>query len=264
MTIGSYGPGPIACEGAAINDFRLTSHLPPEAAPDVIERDRLHMAARPGFNRKLLPLGVDRATGTAYSGGRYLFSTYANARAFVAWAENEFELDGTLIFKRPDFTDIEPRVFRVLGAHDFKDLHQAQQVCRTEIWSLDTGGSPDSLAALWPSLRDEAAERGLSSLWLLHDEEQRRICLVTVAQSMADSKQNRGPDFSSIEALESAPSQGIRWEKPGRARKTFDRTHWIFSIWFPRVDGKDLEPSLWPNSPPLPAPDIGLTERKRA
>jgi len=263
MTNSSFKPGPITCEGAAINDFRLTSHLPPEAAPGVIERDRLHMAARPGFNRKLLPLGVDRATGTAYSGGRYLLDTLDDARAFVDWVGNEFELDGTLFFKRPDFADIEPRVFRVLGAHDFKDLHHAQRVVRTEIWTLGQGSSADAIAGLWPTLRDEAAERDLSSLWLLYDEDQGRICLVTVGEGVTGSA-GSGPDFASIEALEGAPSQGARWEKSGGARKTFDRSHWIFSIWFPRIDGRDLEPALWPNSPPLPGPALELSDRKRA
>jgi hypothetical protein len=61
MAAPSRQPGPITCEGPAFDDFRLTDHLPPEAAPAVIERDRLFMAARPGFDRKLLPLRVDQA-----------------------------------------------------------------------------------------------------------------------------------------------------------------------------------------------------------
>lgn len=253
MATARYQPGPIPCEGAAFDDFRLTSHLPPEAAPAVIERDRLHMAARPGFERKLLPLRVEPATGTAYSGGRYLLDTYENARAFADWVENEFELDGVLILKRPAFAEVTTHLWRVLGAEDFKDVHTTQQVYRTEIWKLERPGSGDAIAGLWPSLRDEAADRGCSALWLLYDEDGGKVSLVTIAERLPGTG-GGGPDFKSVEALEKAPSLGMRWDQSGSARKTFDRTHWVYTIWFPRVHGKDVEPALWPNSPPLPAP----------
>jgi len=258
-----FEPGPIACEGALVNDFGLTSHLPPHEAPAVIDRDRLHMAARPGFNRKLLPLGVDPATGAAYSGGRYLFDTYENAVAFGDWVANGFELDGTMFVNRPDFIDVELRVLRVLGAHDFKDVHSHQHVCRAEFWSLSGRDAVDSIASQWPSLRDEAADRGCSSLWLVHDDVKGRIGLVTVAERVpgADGK---GPDFRSVEALASQPSLGARWESSGRAQKVFDRSHWVFNIWFPRVAGLDAEPALWPNSPPLPGLEAEPAARKRA
>ena len=90
---------------------------------------------------------------------------------------------------------------------------------------------------------------------MLHDEQRGRIGLVTAAGRVSGGS-GEGPDFRSVEALAAAPSLGARWERSGRARKLFDRTHWIFNIWFPRVDGRDLEPALWPNSPPLP----GLAE----
>lgn len=253
MATAGYKPGPIPCEGAAFDDFRLTAHLPPEAAPAVIERDRLHMAARPGFNRKLLPLRLEPATGTVYSGGRYLLDTWENACAFADWVEHEFELDGTLILQRPDFAEVTTNVWRVLGAEDFKDVHSAQHVYRTEIWSLPRSGTADAIAGMWPSLRDEAAELGHSALWLLYDEDGGKVSLVTIAQRSPGADPS-GPDFKSIETLERAPSLGLRWERTGSARKTFDRTHWVYTIWFPRVDGKDVEPPLWPNSPPLPGP----------
>ena len=253
MTTPRYQPGPIACEGAAFDDFRLTSHLPPDAAPGVIERDRLYMAARPGFERKLLPLRVEPETGTVYSGGRYLLDTYENACAFADWVENEFELDGTLILKRPDFADVTTHVWRVLGAEDFKDLHTSQDVYRTEIWSLAKPSQADAIAGQWSALRDEAAERGRSALWLLYDEKGGKVSLVTIAERTPGPPIS-GPDFRSVQALESAPSLGARFERSGSARKTFDRTHWVFTVWFPRVNGRDIEPALWPNSPPLPAP----------
>jgi len=34
----------------------------------------------------------------------------------------------------------------------------------------------------------------------------------------------------------------------------FDRTQWVLTIWFPFRPGDRGEPSVWPNSPPFPAP----------
>jgi len=253
MNDADYQPGPIPCEGAVFDDFRLTDHLPPHAAPAVIERDRLHMAARPGFNRKLLPLRVEPETGTAYSGGRYLLDTYENAEAFADWVANEFAIDGVLILERPDFAEVTARVWRILGAHDFKDLTTAQQVYRTEIWKLSDTASEDRLANRWSELRDEAAEQNRSALWLLHNEKKREAALVTIAERLP-SAATTDLDFESLRMLERAPSQGETWEREGWAEKSFDRTHWVFTIWFPHTGGTHDRAPLWPNSPPLPAP----------
>jgi len=250
-----FEPGPIHCEGAAFDDFRLTDHLPPEAAPAVIERDRLHMAARPGFNRKLLPLRVEPETGTAYSGGRYLLDTFKHACEFARWVEEDFILDGVPILQRPDFAEVSTAVWRIIGAWDFKSIFDAQQVYRTEIWSLTKANAGDSLANRWISLRDQAAEEGVSALWLLYDEPRQRASLVTIRERTSEP----GPgelDFRSVRDLERKPSQGADWESSGWANKIFDRTHWVFTIWFPRINGRDVQPPLWPNSPPLPAPQV--------
>ncbi len=253
MVASSYEPGPISCEGAAFDDFRLTNDLPPHAAPAVIERDRLYMPARPGFNRKLLPLRVDPTAGTAWSGGRYLLDTFAHAREFADWVANEFELDGTLILDRPDFAEVTTHVWRVLGAYDFKDVQTSQHVYRTEIWKLAPGTSGEWLANRWPALRDEAAERGRAALWFLFDEAAEEASLVTIAERAA-SPPAAGLECASVAALERAPSQGAALAHGGRLHKTFDRTHWVFTIWFPVTGAAGDLPPLWPNSPPLPAP----------
>jgi hypothetical protein len=259
----THQPGPIACEGAAFDDFRLTDHLPPQAAPAVIERDRLHMAARPGFERKLLPLRVEPGSGTAYSGGRYLLDTYAQAVAFCDWVANEFELDGVPILERPDFADVTAHVWRVLGAYDFKPLRSAQHVYRTEIWKLQHARAGDRLANRWASLRDRAAEAGRSALWFLCNEDRGELSLVTIAERAAPPR-GAGPDFASLRMLEAAPSFGAEWERAGWARRAFDRTHWVFTIWFPNTGRPDSEPALWPNSPPLPAPPGAVAARDAA
>jgi len=257
-----YKPGPINCEGAVFDDFRLTDHLPPEKAPAVIERDRIYMSARPGFNRKLLPLRVEPGTGTAYSGGRYLLDTYENAQAFADWVANDFEFDGVNILQRPDFAEVSARVWRIIGAHDFKDIHSAQHVYRTEIWSMKDINAGDRLATEWPLLRDQAEEKGHSSLWLLYNGDQREVSLVTVAERVGPQA-TEALDFASLNWLERLPSLGQAWEDRGNAVKTFDRTHWVFTIWFPNTGDASAKAPLWPNSPPLPAPGA-IREAKSA
>ena len=251
MSADSYGPGPIPVEGAVFDDFRLTDHLPPDQAPGVIERDRLIMSARPGFNRKLLPLRVEPDTGTAYCGGRYLLDTYENAIAFADWCRDDFEIDGVLILERPDFADVSAHVFRVIGAHDFKDLSTRQIAYRTEIWDAARNFNEAKLEGGWSSLRDRAEEDGRSALWLMFNDETRQLAMVTVWDRVGEP-QTDDLDFVTLRAVEAAPSYGAELEAAGGLTKSFDRSHWVFTIWFPNDDA--ARPSLWPNSPPLPSP----------
>ena len=260
MTINNYVPGPINVEGCCFDDFILTDHLPPHEAPTTIERDRLIMSARPGFNRKLLPLRVEQDTGNVYSGGRYLFDTYENAKAFGDWCKNEFEIDGVLILDRPDFADVTASVHRVIGAHDFKDLHTAQVAYRTEVWKTADTGAEDKLVEMWPSLRDRADEEGKSALWLLHNAEAGEVSMVTIIDRVAEAPANE-LDYATLRAAESAASYGDDWVW---AEKTFDRSHWVFTIWFPNTGSADDKQALWPNSPPLPAPESNQAKKSAA
>lgn len=245
-----YLPGPIDAAGGVFDDFLLTDHLPPHQAPAVIERDRLIMSARPGFERKLLPLRVEQGTGRAYSGGRYLLRTYEEAVTFADWCANDFEIDGVLILERPDFAEVTAQVYRVIGAHDFKDIHTAQVACRTEIWQTADRKAEEKLISLWPVLRDRAAEEDKSSLWLLHNAGAGEIAMLTVVDRVGKNAHDK-LDYATLNAIESAVSYGDEW---GWAEKSFDRSHWVFTIWFPNTGDAAAKPPLWPNSPPLPAP----------
>ena len=208
------------------------------------------MSARPGFNRKLLPLRVERDTGRVYSGGRYLLRTYEDALAFADWCANDFEIEGVLILERPDFTEVAAQVYRVIGAHDFKDVHTAQFAYRTEIWKTRDRGTEDKLVNIWPAMRDRAAEEGRSALWLLHNAEAGEVAMVTVIDKVGE----RSPDeldYATLNAVESSNSYGDGWNW---VEKTFDRSHWVFTIWFPNTGDIQAKLPLWPNSPPLPAP----------
>ena len=249
-TTDRYLPGPIDVAGCVFDDFLLTHHLPPHRAPAVIERDRLIMSARPGFERKLLPLRVEQGTGKAYSGGRYLLHTYENALAFADWCANDFAINGVLILERPDFAEVTAQVYRVIGAHDFKDVQSAQVAYRTEIWKTSDRRTEDKLVNRWPALRDRAAEENRSALWLLHNAEAGEVAMVTVVDRVGEYAPDK-LDYASLNAVESGTSYGNEWNW---AKKSFDRSHWVFTIWFPNTGDADAKPPVWPNSPPLPAP----------
>src|ERR1044071_2783839 len=72
----------LAARGAFTCDFGLPGNMPFDQVPAILERDRTFMSARPGFVRKLVPLGIDPFTGDLSSGGRYLFESKQDADAY--------------------------------------------------------------------------------------------------------------------------------------------------------------------------------------
>ena len=245
-----YAVGPIRAAGALTVDFGLPGTLPFDQVAPVIERDRLQMAKRPGLRQKHLPIRPDAATGTFLSGGRYLFDTVEHAEQYKSWAENEFVLDGTKFFERPFFIDPQAQVWKVVGAHDLADLYTAHLVIRSERWQLPAG--EHNLEPAWPKIYQEAERRGLSSVWLLHNDAEQLAGLVSIAGHVRPPDPEH-PDEASLLALESSETLGATLEQSG-AIKVFDRTSWVLTIWFPLVEGEPDVPALWPNSPPLPAP----------
>lgn len=260
MTKFTYTPGPIDVGGAVFDDFRLTHHLPACEAPKVIERDRIHMSARPGFNRKLLPLRMEPYNNVTYSGGRYLIDTYENAEAFFDWVSNDFELDGVQILKRNHFAEVTGHLWRVVGAHDFKDIHGDQTVVRVERFSFRPTNAGDRVANAYATMRDDAETQGLSSLWLLYNDKLNEGAIVTVAGRVPGARREE-LDFASVAALEARRSLASSWIEDAWAERTFDRTSWVFTTWF-HYDASvaDNKAPLWPNSPALPAPTAVRTE----
>lgn len=111
-----------------------------------------------------------------------------------------------------------------------------------------SGEHGGALESAWPGLRDHAADRGLASVWLLYSDERREMALITVADRRHE---HNSPtlDEAGLRWLEDQPSLAEEFVRQDGARKTFDRTSWIFTIWF----APDHTPlCLWPNSPPLP------------
>jgi hypothetical protein len=240
--------------GAFTCDIALPGDLPAATVPTLTERDRMYMAARPGMVNKHLPIRLPEAEGgDFYSGGRYLFDTEANARAYKAFVvDGGFVLDGVPFLKRPYFKGPECFAWSVIGARDFGG-DATHALVRTERWRLPEGDARPALQAGWDALQREAQARGLTGVWLLHDAEAKLVSVVAYARR---SDAPGPPDFASLRSLEKAPALGEALGLSG-ASKTFDRAHFVLSIWYPFAPGDHGRPSLWPNSPPLPRPTEG-------
>lgn len=247
-------PGaPVPAKGAMTCDFGLPADLPVEQLAPTIERDRIYMARRSGMLRKHIPFRPDAPTRTIRSGGRYLFATQGQAQAYLHWARTQFVLDGVQFFDRDIFIDPDCHAWRTIGAHDLAPLETSQVVLRTERWQVPAGDHRAVLEDLWPVLLHDAAERGLSGVWLLYGPTERLVQVVYFAPHTYG--QHDGFDPVALAVLEAAPPLGAP-HVPADWVPVMDLTQWTLTIWFPNPcpHGDCGPPSLWPNSPPLPTP----------
>ena len=108
-----------------------------------------------------------------------------------------------------------------------------------------------------------AQARGLTSVWLLYDQEEALTSLVYFTGRAGPSDPGM-PDMASLNVLGDAPPLGEIFDDQGWKR-IFDRTQWALTIWFPFVLGDRGEPALWPNTPPffLPYPGDKVCEVSR-
>lgn len=224
-------------------------------APELIERDRLIMAARPGMIRKLLPLLINESG--VFCGGCYLFDTYENAKAYGDWVANEFVLDGLdgkLFLDRPEFLEPTSQLWQIAGFEDFADIAHAQTMMRFERWHIPAQADLDAIHRdWWPRIRAAALAAGMTSVWLLvsPDPYHPQLGIVTVAHG--DVTQAAGRNAPALQSLASRPSLGADLAAELHGTRVFDRTSWIYMIWYPIAAG-DTSPhtAQWPASPPLP------------
>jgi hypothetical protein len=241
-----------SARGAFSCDFSLPADVPFAEVPPAIERDRMYMSARPGFIEKHIPLAFDPATGNLFSGGRYLFEKRQDAAAYHDFVAHGFVLDGVQFLSRPIFLAPECHDWAVIGSEELRDIHTTHIVMRTERFAMSGGDAIGALASRWPALRREAARRGYTSVNLAYNREQDLAQLVYYADRVGPPDPT-SPDFASLAALAQAPALGERIAGLGWPR-TFDRTSWVLTVWFPFRAGDSGEPAVWPSSPPFPAP----------
>lgn len=251
------GRGALPAAGAFTCDFAIPASLIADQSHPIagmLERDRMYMSARPGFFNKHTLMRPD-ASGNLLIGGRYLFASRDRAQDYSNWVENEFVLDGTRFWDRPYFLGPECHVWNAIGAHEFGDVDTTHVVARTERWTVPADNQRQLLADRWPAIRNEAAARGLTAVWLLYAKQEHLVSLVYYADRIVP-KDPVLPDFASLGALESTQPLGRAFDDQSWTR-TVDRTQWDFTIWSPFVLGDHGQASAWPNSPPFPEPHAG-------
>lgn len=243
----------IDAEAAFSCDFEIDPNFPLDQIPPVIERDRMFMSAKPGMvHGKHLPLRIDLQTGRFFSGGRYLFRSVKEATSYKKFVEEDYVLDGVQFLDRPEFFSSDCHAWSAIAAYELGDIESDHIVMRTERWSVPPGNHRDLLKSRVPLLLDAAKARGLTGMWLLYSHKERLVELVYMDGRIAEPLPDE-LDFASLFALEYSAPLGAAFDDQNWTR-VLDRTHFLLSIWFPFVPGDQGEPSVWPNSPPLPEP----------
>lgn len=243
--------GGIWSKGAFTCDFRIPANFPGETLAPIIERDRMYMADRPGFQKKRIPIGFD-PQGNFLAGGRYLFKTEHRARQYKEWAEEEFDLDGTLFFDRSYFEEIDCHSWKALHVYEAPSASTEHIVVRTERWSVSGCYQKHALEQKWSAILAEAKARGFSSVWMLYNGDEDLASLVYTDNRVGPVAPGQ-LDVPSLQALEASTPLGHHLDPYGWT-KTFDRSQFVLTEWHPFEEGDHGEPSLWPNSAPLPAP----------
>ncbi|MFH9069703.1 hypothetical protein [Streptomyces alboflavus] len=258
MTTHTYGPGPIKAydigpipmEAAFTSDFPLAAGIGAADVQDIVDKqevERRVMDVRTGMYAKYMPSRIDEAAGRHYTGGRYLFETWADVVDYERFTSQELEFEpGVKFWSRPFFQDVERFVWRVAGAHNFLPL-DAHHVSRFERFRYEGDGEA-ALERAWGTVRDEAGARGLAAVWLLHQPEQRLIGLHTVATGLTPAD------------LEAAPSLGALLPASLAPERYFDRSSRILSLWLPKSRLAGGAPSAYPSAPLLPLPSVAAQE----
>jgi hypothetical protein len=260
LVLGSpaYAAQDIPAGGAFSCDFQVRGDTPLNSIPPMLERDRMYMADRPGMLRKDVPLSFnpDPASPNLFGGGRYLFDSFEHAQDYQDFVEEQFVLDGVQFLKRPYFISPDCHAWVSIGARDFSDIHTSHVVVRTERYTVRSQHLSGFLRSRWPRLAAAAEARGLSSVYLWYDRQQRLVSVVSFANRVGPQNP-LAPDFASLGALAAPVGVGQHVFGDQAWPVAMDRTQWVLSIWFPFVLGDHGEPSQWPNSPVFPQPYAG-------
>jgi hypothetical protein len=240
-------------QGSFICDLVIGPELPPWQAPIDIERDRILMS-HPGMRQKMLPI-MFGPNNTLFMGGRYLFDTDDQAQDYDDFVHHRYVLDGVPFLSRVYFHANDCRHMQVIGAHDFADFRSDQVTVRSERWRVPDQNYVSLLRNTWPTVRSEAAARGVTSVWLLYSRKDNLVEIVYYGDRVAPADPTQ-PDFASLGALASTPALGDVFAGQGWTQD-LDETQWVFTIWQPYVPGDQGAPSIHPYSPPFPGLSCG-------
>lgn len=262
MDIRGYRAGPVTADAAFTSDFAIPDGIPMQRLVDMVEIERKSMDVRPGMRHKYLPLRFDPATGAREVGGRYLFDSWENAVDYNTFTEElEFE-PGVKFWDRPFFIGVDRHIWRCTGAHDFTPLATTHYTNRLERWTYRAAHVEPVLEQVWPTVRDDAARRGLASVWLLFQPEEKQVGILTVADKV-EGRDQADAASRSVTALEHAESVGRVLPAKLGLEKVFDRTSVILAMWLPQSRLAGGAPSAFPTKPVHPLPRMAESDGAR-
>jgi len=256
MTILHYEIGPIKAEAAFTSDFPVASEIKVHDLVNMQEIERRSMDVRLGMRHKYMPLGFDKFSGQLWTGGRYLFDTWENVKNYEKFTSQELEFEPSVKFwSRPFFLNVQRYIWRVVGAHDFKPMATSHHVVRFERFSTDHANLEQVLKEVWPTIRDKAEALGLSSVWLLFNQDEHQVGIVTVAERK-DTGDKVIDSYKALANLENLISFSELLPIQLKLTRLFDQTNSILAQWLPLSRIAGGEPSAHPMSPPLPVPTV--------
>lgn len=252
-----FHPGYIQAKGAFTCDFRIAGDYPPQQLPPDLERDRMHMTRADGMLHKQIPIAFSSTEFTngfpdIYGGGRYLFEKWSDARDYHEFVAEDFVLDGVQFLERSYLSDADCHHYKVVNAYRFKPIDTAQVVVRTERFEMTGHHAVQKLQHSWGGIWAEAKQRDMAAVWLMYNAQEDIASVVYFIDRVVPYDPNV-PDFATLGFLASSPPLGHHLEERGFSR-TFDRTQWVLTVWFPFKKGDHGQPSEWPHSPPFGRP----------
>jgi hypothetical protein len=256
--------------GAFSCDFALDMTKFTESLGSEIERDRIFLQKKtlaettpktPGMIQKHIPF-TPTGPATAFSGGRYLFQGRAQAATYATFIKRRFVYpEGVQFLTRPEFSGPECRDWTVLLAWSFEpvSVHTAMRTERFDT-GLSRGAEELGLAARLltaaPAILLEATLRGYAEVHLLQNVVDHKVQLVYF-QPRLSGPDPATPDVAAFGKISSDPPLGDLLTQRAHVTRVFDRSGFVLTIWQPFVPGDHGASSLWPNSPPIPAPACG-------
>ncbi|HLL53905.1 MAG TPA: hypothetical protein VK447_10185 [Myxococcaceae bacterium] len=247
-------PAPIEDKGAFTDDIVVPASITPDQLIADLERDRMYMAARPGFVRETTGISV-AANGDSQPVGLYVFTNLKRAQEYKAWLDTGYVVNGVAFANRSYLTTYVPYTWSIIGAYDIGSVHTSQVVTRTERYSVPDVNQRPLLRARWQTLYTEAVNRGYTGVWLLYSKDADQVSIIYFDDRAAPWDRT-APDFASLDAIGKAAPLGSVFADQGWPL-VFDRASWVFGVWFPFALGDQGQPPLWPNSPPFAQPYAG-------
>lgn len=256
--IKGYDVGEIPVKGAVTVQINIKGlGVPLQPFIDHQYLDSKIMSERPGMYVKYLPYRYDAVTGQILNGGSYLFDTFDNAKDYVRWASDEFQVGDPPVkfFEQPTFDSHEGQTWKVIGAHNFAPI-QEHAIGRLQYWTYK-GNAADTEAVLrkaYPDLKRKAEEQGAVSIWFLFNPEKNMVGIQQGFKKDGEAHKSAQKSVTMVERRQSLIDQEQDMSKQLGFELLFDRTSILLTLWLPRsrkAGGSELAIPYYPMVPDI-------------